>query len=70
MENWQDFIPRGKRTELAKAYQLSKAAVSKAIRMEDVINYPELIEDARTAAFKSIADCKKHTEAVSKTLLP
>ena len=42
-EDWRDYLPHGKKAELAEKYGLSRTAVTKIIRREDVINYPELI---------------------------
>ena len=40
-EDWRDYLPHGKKAELAEKYGLSRTAVTKIIRREDVINYPE-----------------------------
>ena len=35
------------------------------IRREDVINYPELIEEARNTALRAMDMCRRHAAAVS-----
>ena len=52
-EDWRDYLPHGKKAELAEKYGLSRTAVTKIIRREDVINYPELIEEARNTALRA-----------------
>lgn len=67
-EDWRDYLPRGKRAELAEKYGLSRTAVTKIIRNEDVINHPELIEEARNTALRAIEMCRRHAAAVSGKL--
>ena len=56
-EDWRDYLPHGKKAELAEKYGLS--------RREDVINYPELIEEARNTALRAMEMCRRHAAAVS-----
>ena len=64
-EDWRDYLPHGKKAELAEKYGLSRTAVTKIIRREDVINYPELIEEARNTALRAMDLCRRHAAAVS-----
>lgn len=65
-EKWQDFLPRGKRAELAKKHGLTRAAVTSILRREDVINYPELITEAMATAQKAMEMCRRHAAAGGK----
>ena len=55
-EDWRDYLPHGKKAELAEKYGLSRTAVTKIIRREDVINY---------TALRAMDMCRRHAAAVS-----
>ena len=64
-EDWRDFLPHGKKAELAEKYGVSRTAVTKIISREDVINYTELSEDAMNTALRAMELCRRHAAAVS-----
>lgn len=44
--NWQEYLPRGTKAMLARKYNLTRTAVGKIIKREDVVNHPGLIKEA------------------------
>lgn len=69
MKDWKDFLPRGTKRRLAIKHGLSTTTVTHALKKDDVLNYPDLIEEARSIAFRAIEMCRKHAKAVKNVTL-
>lgn len=65
-KEWWDYLPHGTKSALAKKYGISPAAVAKIIRNGDVINHPDLINEARKIAFAGKEAERLHAEEIAK----
>lgn len=59
-KDWRTFIPRGTKVRLAQKYGLTVAGVCRIIRKEDVLNYPELMIEAKEIGMKAMDFCRKY----------